>query len=783
MGPAARELAPDLFRVLKNRSEGRFRVVAARALQQVGPAAVNAGPVFAAMVRDPEREIRSIALNVLGQVKSDDKALLATLVDMLEHDPEGWRPYELLSAIRRFGPAAGEELSKRLNDKDPLVRAAFLDAYVKIEGVNHDELYAALDRALKDEAPVVRLAAASALVRRGRDSEKAMRQVLPVVKRCLEDSDISVRSKAISMLPEMLEGRGWNLRQEIFPLLWEQAKAKDSRPRGMALSTLGNIRPLPEEAKPIVIEALKDKNPQIRRAAMWTFRLHPISGPEAVPALIDLLMSRDENIMHEVINALAGAGRNDSRAVEALLGHYRKARNDHDRFRTLEALAHCGVNAKEAIPLCLEALKEENGVLKQTAIRTLAQLDPENKVLVPALVDVCGRVGDRDWSFARREPQIALGAQAVKDLSEILANDKNAERRAGAAIVFGAMVRDGQSAETALKNALKDADPRVGLCAADAYWLVSKDSRTPMPLLLASLKQKDARLRRHAAQVIAAMGKEASHAVAQLIPALKESDLQVTNALIRALSQMGRDAAPAVPALVDILRDSGDFGLRASAASALMPFGRDAKDAVPALLNMLKRPNEPSSAARALAKIATPAEALPALVEALSEPLDEHRRHDRHEIAEALVEFGPDGAGAVAELLQHKRSEVRIQAMGLLPRFGKQAQFTVPQLLAVLDDPDGDVALAAAEAVWTLDRRRDVLPYFVRALRAKSTSHRQRAVRYLSYMGLEAKPAVPDLIAACKDRDSSVRREAYQALSRLDPETARKVGDPDKDGK
>src|SRR5262249_21952375 len=199
MGPAARDLAPDLIRVLKNQSAGRLRVTAARALQQMGAEAVNAVPVFAALVRDREFEVRSTALSVLGQVKSDDKELLATLLDVLQYDPEGQRPYELMQAIQRFGPAAGEAVSTRLNDKDALVRAAFLDVYVNTAGVNHDELYAALDRALKDESPVVRIAAAYSLVRKGRGSEKVMREALAVVRQCLEASDASVRLKAISL--------------------------------------------------------------------------------------------------------------------------------------------------------------------------------------------------------------------------------------------------------------------------------------------------------------------------------------------------------------------------------------------------------------------------------------------------------------------------------------------------------------------------------------------------------------------------------------------------------
>jgi hypothetical protein len=41
-----------------------------------------------------------------------------------------------------------------------LVRAAFLNLYLATGGANHDELYAAIDRALKDDALNVRLTAA-----------------------------------------------------------------------------------------------------------------------------------------------------------------------------------------------------------------------------------------------------------------------------------------------------------------------------------------------------------------------------------------------------------------------------------------------------------------------------------------------------------------------------------------------------------------------------------------------------------------------------------------------
>jgi HEAT repeat protein len=214
-----------------------------------------------------------------------------------------------------------------------------------------------------------------------------------------------------------------------------------------------------------------------------------------------------------------------------------------------------------------------------------------------------------------------------------------------------------------------------------------------------------------------------------------------------------------------------------------MPFGREAKDAVPALLDMLKsgRHNR-STAAMALAKIATPAEALPALLEVFIEPPREHYPEE-HAVGEAVIQFGLAAVGPVAELLRHKRSEVRIKAINVLVRFGKQAQSIVPQILDLIEDKDEEVALHAAEAVWNIDRRPEVLPHFVRGLKAKSANSRIRAAQNLMSMGAEAKAAVPELVAACKDRDASVRREAYRALSSVDNETARKLGDPEAEGK
>jgi HEAT repeat protein len=784
MGSAARECAPELIRVLKNKREGRLRSLALFALQNMDGATLEIGPAFMALVKDSDPQVRTDALRSLSQMRVKDKDLLMTLLDMLHDDPNGPQRGQVVDAIRSYGPAASEELSKRLNDKDPLVRAAVLNLYVGVGGVNHDQLYATLDRALQDDALNVRLTAANALLGRDRRSQEVPRPVMTVIKQGLESSDLAVHQQAINaLLQVVMLIRGREVPEEVTSLLLGQAKFKEARVRMAVLASLLRMRQPPKEAEPLLIEALRDKDADVRRQALSNLRLPPGRMKEVVPVLVELLQSRDNRIMDRVIRDLAQAGQEDKSAVAELVAHYRKLKpTSSTRVTILSALAQCGDNAKDAIPLCAEALKEDDDRLRQAAVQTLMRLDPENKVLVSALVDTYGQERRHDRGIPARPRRDngtprPLGAQAVKELCDILANDQDADRRAGAAIVLGTMVQGPKGATDALKNAMKDAHPRVRLQAADAYWRIANEARTPLPVLLAGLKDKDPRLRYYAAQVIGEMGKEASPALPQLIAALKEQDAQVSSMLIDALAQMGKDAAPAIPALVDIVRDSGDSPARARAAQALMLFGRDAKDAVPGLLDMLKNSRQNRGAAAvALAKIATHAEALPALIEAFAEPARE-RRQEEYDIAQALYEMGPEAAGPVAELLRHKRSEVRIRAIRFLVRHHKQVQSIVAPLMDAMGDTDEDVALSAAEAVWNIGRRTEVLPYLVRGLKAKTATNRIRAAIGLGSMGAEAKAAVPDLINAFADPDSAVRRAAHEALVGLDPETARKLAE------
>src|SRR5262249_33494927 len=157
----------------------------------------------------------------------------------------------------------------------------------------------------------------------------------------------------------------------------EQAKAKDAGTRAAAIGIWMHVHPMPKEAESLMVEALKDPDAGVRRTALRAYRFQPGRSKEAVPALVEFLTSKDDMMAHEVWNALAQAGREDPAAVVALIEHYRKLKGpSYARASVLGALGQCGGNAKDAIPLCVEALKDEDDGLVQTAVRTLTQLDP-----------------------------------------------------------------------------------------------------------------------------------------------------------------------------------------------------------------------------------------------------------------------------------------------------------------------------------------------------------------------------------------------------------------------
>ena len=229
--------------------------------------------------------------------------------------------------------------------------------------------------------------------------------------------------------------------------------------------------------------------------------------------------------------------------------------------------------------------------------------------------------------------------------------------RAAVAQTLWLIGADARPAVPALRQALKDPDPRVRLYAAQSLWAVNRRAEEVLDVLIALLHTEgDAGLRRAACYAIGSMGADARKAVPSLKQALKDdADLDVRSVRGpgavdpgrqggthpagaargpgvegsgpaknggRGGGALGLTAHSTIPLLQELLR-SGDADLRAAAASALGSMGPEAAPVVPDLIRLAgeQEPMVREQAVYALQMIGPrSAAALPLLKELLKDP-------------------------------------------------------------------------------------------------------------------------------------------------------------------
>jgi hypothetical protein len=196
--------------------------------------------------------------------------------------------------------------------------------------------------------------------------------------------------------------------------------------------------------------------------------------------------------------------------------------------------------------------------------------------------------------------------------------------------------------------------------------------------------------------------------------ALDGPDPAARRQAVLGLGALGERAGEAVPALAKVLREDGDPATRGEAARALANMAPASRAAVPALAQALgdDEPRVRMHAALALAGLRGEARpAVPALARALD---DEANRTDLGAFSLTIQEAaalalgragGDEAAPALARALRPDRPEgLRRAAARALGEAGAAARPAVPQLRALLTDSNFELRLAAAEALWKVER-------------------------------------------------------------------------------
>ena len=410
-----------------------------------------------------------------------------------------------------------------------------------------------LTRALKHRSKQIRFTAARALGYIGEPAESAV----PALIQALEQKNFTLAAGHLRfefhwVVTTALGRIGGSGVPVLIQLLEDKTGKMRVHPHGVlelgirahAASALGVIYEPSKEVVETLINALSDKDTQVRRSATRAFRYK--SEKKAIPALIKAVKDRDNEV----------------------------------RFYAASALGDMGQAAQEAVPALAEGLVEEDFTVEThpiihsfhiTSVRTLINIGSS---AIPTLAEALHHKDERVRLLAAEGLGKMNAIAAVPVLIEVL-NGRwvSDELRLRAAVALGRI--DNSQLDRVMPiliKALDDSDMKIRFRAAMGLGLIGEPANAAIPALIHALGDSQATVRKHAAYALGEIGESAKAAVPMLVQALGDSQAVVRAAAAHALGLIGEPAKVAIPTLIEALKDE-DKNVRVYTALALKRLG------------------------------------------------------------------------------------------------------------------------------------------------------------------------------------------------------------------
>ncbi|QEH37032.1 putative lyase [Aquisphaera giovannonii] len=588
-----------------------------------------------------------------------------------------------LQQISRLGSRAVPllaDLIAALGDPEPRVRAA---AARILGGLGREAMPAgtALIAGLSDPVLEVRVAAAKSLLRVPADPEQLVPAVLAAIRERpegLSDLAVEILSRsgpravpaAIDLLGDRGTGRVRLGAKVILQLGREAASASTAlleacrgAGRELRLEIAQALEATSPSSLPLIIAALRDRDPKVRGTAARAVAFMSFRGAPAMPALLD---------------ALIDPGTCDD---PALPDHRMSVNNFEDPeigFGYHAALVSIGPEAQKALISRLDSPRPGE---RAAAVRAIGAFGQAAGPAVPKLVGFLARPGLRAQA-AEALGRIGYPAHGTVPMLVTSLKMKDPELRFRAAQALGQMgLANTPAAKEAIRGlnaAAKDPEPRIRLAAASSLAQISQSQFAEMIPLL---RDPDAKVRRFALMMIANREKHDDSVIADILESMRDHDPRIRRAAAVAVNRddMGRDRV--VAALLDMLRDP-DPEARTEAAINLATV-----DAGQSIWISPDRNYQGQAPSHALA-------AAPGAGKRLRAALEDPDRRVRVAAAHALTALKREAGENVPALLLRLRTDpsglVRAAAASALGRYGDAAAPALPALLAALGDPTED---------------------------------------------------------------------------------------------
>jgi HEAT repeat protein len=587
IGPAAKPAVAPLAAMLSSPDKWE-RAAAAEALGDLGAVAKEAAPALAKATQDAEPDVRFRAALALGRVGFTGTATLPAFAAPLKDELAPVRTAYAIGAAGASDPAGRQSILKLLEAtkvRDLKFRSIAFDEVRKPGASALPALAAALDspdwRVRINAAIVLSQLTRSEAVRASAAAPGAVRALADRAK----DPDIFVRDNAVlalghfrspdgvTVLLAALKEPAWNVRASAAVSLSQYAETAAAPQVAAALS-----------------EALRDEHRWVRYAAAKSLeKLGPAAGG-ALPALTAALRDRDGRPIEWP------AWPEPLSAEEKAMAEGMNKTLDNVRVcdAAAAALGAVGPAAGSAVPALVEQLKDPNGADHRYVVRALGGIGPTASAAVPLLVE---RLKDEKLQYDAAGALARMGEPGATALAAAL-KDKALRYTA-----VQELVRCGGAAAGPVAAVVSDPDAMTRDAAADALAGLGPRAAAAAPALAAQLAKEGSFTIARDAQLkaLVSIGPAAVAPLAELLPSANE---KLRLDVIGALGSIGPDAAPAVPALTKWLR-SWSPDTRAAAARALGRIGPAARPAVAELKALRDRgaDHDAQAASKALESI------------------------------------------------------------------------------------------------------------------------------------------------------------------------------------
>jgi len=359
-------------------------------------------------------------------------------------------------------------------------------------------------------------------------------RVVPILLQGLKDGEAAIRFKSAVALGQ--------LGLDVVPVLIRSAKDESPSVRAGALKALCEFGGEAQQAAPVAIDALGDKDDSVRDAAESFLELLLPPEPATIKALSSKLDEDDKskaavNRKVAIVWLLASYGKAAAPAL-ATLRKQLKATDRELSLTTAWALAELGEEKDTIRPILRDGLKKGAVTSRIRSAEALVQLGEKGEDLVPAFLEILDQAKNPE-SIASIWRNIAvIGAPAVPALVKLL-EQSSYRNRADVVIALSAMGKDAKEATAALLRVLKDKDLSLVTTALYALPTIAEPTQEVLDALGQALKHDTREVRKTAAIALAAFGADAAAYVPAIVQAVKVSPKDEWLGFLYALAALG----------------------------------------------------------------------------------------------------------------------------------------------------------------------------------------------------------------------------------------------------